>query len=591
VQELSGRIVQKRDIGYEIPGLKRGESLYVYAEGTSGNLDPLIVLLKPGLDIETVRQSLAAVKQTASHGRDPLSSVREVLDDSSLVWSDDFKGKHEAAFELAVPADGDYQLLLMGTPAHETFGDYRLFIGIDAPEVLEGEASERTETLARLSDAIPQYSRAVEEVRGVLSAHNPFRFYNLKDSDAGDTLYVYIEATSGKLKPVVTLYDFGDKPLAHANFAGTEGHASLKYTFSHDALNYRIRVSGKGPDAKTIPTGDFRLLVGVNTPEVLKGNAASTQQTVLKRPMPVKIGIKLEQITDVDQKAENYTAVVFLTLQWQDPNLAFRTTSEQRIKFFAGDGFGRALSGSGTFWPEFLLFNQQGRRAVKDRAVGVFPDGSVLYGEHFTVTLQAPDFDFRLYPFDSQRFFIRVDLLLPEWIYVFEELESFSGIGDRLGEEEWVISEVNTHLGEATIVQRPTSSFSLSFEAHRHLNYYVLRIFLPILIIITISWLIFFLRDYGKRVDAASANLLLFIAFNFTISNDLPRLGYLTFLDMVLVSTFSVTGLVLVLAVFLRRMVDDGREAMVKRIDRYVISLYPVAYCIALGVVVVLLFG
>jgi hypothetical protein len=53
-------------------------------------------------------------------------------------------------------------------------------------------------------------------------------------------------------------------------------------------------------------------------------------------------------------------------------------------------------------------------------------------------------------------------------------------------------------------------------------------------------------------VDVASGNLLLFIAFNFTISNDLPRLGYLTLMDSILASTFVVTSLVVVFNGYLK---------------------------------------
>ena len=85
-----------------------------------------------------------------------------------------------------------------------------------------------------------------------------------------------------------------------------------------------------------------------------------------------------------------------------------------------------------------------------------------------------------------------------------------------------------------------------------------------------------------------SANLLLFIAFNFTISNDLPRLGYLTLIDMFLVSTFVVTALVLVLAVYLRRRELDGRIEHVQKVDQYVLMFYPITYLIAAGLVFLL---
>lgn len=56
--------------------------------------------------------------------------------------------------------------------------------------------------------------------------------------------------------------------------------------------------------------------------------------------------------------------------------------------------------------------------------------------ERFSVTLQAPDFNFRQYPFDKQKFFIHLDLLMPKSFYIFEPADEYSGMGDELGEEE-----------------------------------------------------------------------------------------------------------------------------------------------------------
>jgi len=55
-------------------------------------------------------------------------------------------------------------------------------------------------------------------------------------------------------------------------------------------------------------------------------------------------------------------------------------------------------------------------------------------------------------------------------------------------------------------------------------------------------------------------------------------LGYLTFLDTLLISAFLVTAVVLILAVYLRRQDMKGRKAFVAKVDRYVILFYAVAY-------------
>jgi hypothetical protein len=172
-------------------------------------------------------------------------------------------------------------------------------------------------------------------------------------------------------------------------------------------------------------------------------------------------------------------------------------------------------------------------------------------------------------------------MVKPAWDFVFRELEGFSEVGKRLGEEQWLLTGYDTRITtETDAVDFPTSSFTFRFHATRHLDYYMYRIFLPIMIIVLVSWFAFFLRDYGKRVDVAGANLLLFIAFNFTISNDLPRLGYLTFLDTFLLTAFVITSLVFLLAVYMKRMETDGKMALTHRIDGFVVWLYPLAYLV-----------
>jgi hypothetical protein len=99
-----------------------------------------------------------------------------------------------------------------------------------------------------------------------------------------------------------------------------------------------------------------------------------------------------------------------------------------------------------------------------------------------------------------------------------------------------------------------------------------------------VSWATFFLEDYRKRIDYGAANLLIFVAFNFAISGELPRLGYMTFLDFILVSIFIITGLIIVFNVGLARLEIAGRKELAERIDSYALKwIYPLSYVVVLS--------
>lgn len=584
VQDVTGHLEENENSLFSLSGLLKGDMLYVYAKGTSGNFDPMLMLLKPGTDFDKLKEVfISQLKGAITEGEDPLAVSGELLQKYSLAWNDDMDGRYDSFLRFKIPADGNYTLLVRGALGHRCFGNYRLLVGLNAPQVLTGKASPIGERFVRMNRITSLVGVGIEEIRGTLTRK---KYIRLTGIDAGDILYVYVEATSGDLKPIVTLYDFGGKALAIANFTGGKTTAALKYKFPRFMKNCRITISGTLRD-KTVTTGDYRALIGINSPEILTGKGETGGNPVLEKPIPVKIGIKMQQISSVDQKSENFGVVATLMMKWEDPALAFRPDAIQdRSLVYTREAFTRKIDEQGNIWPEFSIYNQQGNRWVQNSIISVFADGRALYLERFSVTLQAPDFNFRKFPFDKQDFFIRVDSIFPSWFFVFENPENFSEIGKQLGEEEWIVTGFDTTVDKAEMAGRPVSRFNFHFQAKRHLTYYVFRIFLPLLIIIVVSWVIFFLKDYTKRVDASGANLLLFIAFNFAISNDLPRLGYMTFLDMLMAAVFVVTALMLILAVVLRRLVGDGKESLVDRIDRYVVWFYPFAYVVGLLIVV-----
>ncbi len=120
---------------------------------------------------------------------------------------------------------------------------------------------------------------------------------------------------------------------------------------------------------------------------------------------------------------------------------------------------------------------------------------------------------------------------------------------------------------------------ALGFQGRRHIMCYVIRIMLPMLVLVVVSWAVFFLDEYRKRIEIAGANLLMFIAFNWVISDDLPKLGYLTFLDFILQWMFVVSGAIVVFSVVLSRLKWSGREVMARRLVNYAVKwVYPLGY-------------
>jgi hypothetical protein len=573
---------------YNFSNLQKGDTIYVNMERISGNLDPILGITKDRDDFISFEDFyIHQIPESLEKGLDFTEIFPDFANEFFIAWDDNGGKFSDSSLTYQVQEEGDYQLVVSGSyyqlrrdnRYYSTFGKYRLSIGVNAPEVLTGEAKSTKQTVI---SPVGKFHNRVQEINGEITGDRKYIEFPLRILDEGDTLYVYVEKTSGDLKPTVKLRDYGNRLLSFDNISGEDKNATLQYTLKEEGKNYTLVVRGDS-EGEVITEGKFRILIGTNAPEVLTGKSDTRGRPIISEPIEVNVSLLIDQITSIDQRKESFTVVGYLVLKWVDPGFAYNPDSCKCNEMdYTSEQFDQYIKKNHLDWPRFLILNQQGKRFIQEDNFRVYPDGGVSYFERFTVTLQAPDFDFRRFPFDPQQFFFKLLLFTPIDFYVFKPNKELPAIGDKLGEEEWLIYDYHSVVKTKTY-NKTFSEYTLQIDANRHVDYYMFRIFIPLLLIIIVSWGTLFMRDYSNRISVSVAVLLIFVAFNFTIGSDLPRLGYMTFMDGILFAAFLITALTVLFNVFLRRMETTGKMELADTLDRYITIAYPIIYLLIIG--------
>ena len=587
VQELYGSLAPGQSDIYRLSGLKKGQVLEAFMENISGNLDPILSILPDdgnlSAKLDSFRKDVADLVATSPQ---PLLDLPALRDQYALAWDDDGGPGYASALQFIVPQDGDYFLIAassLSAAGRSTAGDYRILLGLDAPQVLQGTAKPTGAVIAFQDQAVLN-SQLIQDYHGSLNTDKPAILLNLSDLNPGDTLYVQLKATSGDLKPIILLRDYGKKPLRVANLNGQSAIAAFEQAFPEGGTNYTLDIRAAAPNGQAT-SGDFTLQVGVNAPEVLNGQAEANSESLLKLAIPVMVGLKLQQIINIDQPNEIMNDVGTLKLEWTDPALAFNPDDcDCTSRLYTENSYNKFLEDVKGNWPDFTLFNQQGNRWSQNRLIEIESNGHVTYLERFSTNLQV-NFDWTAFPFDTQDFYIKFDMLYPEEQYIFAPMQGFSEIDPDHGEDEFILTDFDTQITtEVSSTQAPISRFTFHFSAPRHLDYYIFRLMVPILLIISVSYITFFLKDYTKRIEIATGNLLLFIAFSFSLGDNYPRMGYLTFLDAIMAITFVINTAVVALNVYFKYLEQNGQVEKADRLEAPFNYIYPIAYLVAFGV-------
>src|SRR5205085_10621636 len=100
---------------------------------------------------------------------------------------------------------------------------------------------------------------------------------------------------------------------------------------------------------------------------------------------------------------------------------------------------------------------------------------------------------------------------------------------------DWTIEKWETRpLAYALTPGLQYSGYAFEFTASRNVQHYILKVILPLVLIVIMSWAVFWIDpiNASSQVSIAMTSMLTLIAYRFAIDSQLPLLPYMTRMDL-----------------------------------------------------------
>ena len=111
---------------------------------------------------------------------------------------------------------------------------------------------------------------------------------------------------------------------------------------------------------------------------------------------------------------------------------------------------------------------------------------------------------------------------------------------DKILEWKIVDTNINNYYEYEKIYDVHSQGIEIAIEIERNYQYYLFKVVLPIILILLVSWSVFWIhpRELESKLTITIVCLLSLIAYNFVIDKDLPKLSYLTILDYIVLLSY-----------------------------------------------------
>nr|XP_016931338.2 pH-sensitive chloride channel 2 [Drosophila suzukii] len=272
-------------------------------------------------------------------------------------------------------------------------------------------------------------------------------------------------------------------------------------------------------------------------------------------PMDIYARFYIYVMKNLDSSDLQFMVQGLLQLRYLDPRLAFSSYLPNRRQPIMGEADLKKL-----LWvPHIFLTNEEASSVLgtsaKDELTTIYPNGTVLTSTRLQATLYCW-MNFQKFPFDEQK----CTTILESWMYnttlvelhwetnnpvSFDkqlQLTEYNLIGSLYNESIRVSN--GSYMTHGSL-EGNYSIISFTVLLTREVGYYVIDYFLPSIMIVTISWVSFWLQadQTPARTTLGCTTLLSFITLSLSQENDLMKVSYVTMSEVwFLVCTIFIFG-------------------------------------------------
>jgi len=302
------------------------------------------------------------------------------------------------------------------------------------------------------------------------------------------------------------------------------------------------------------------------------------------QPVVVYPAFQLLAIHNIDDEAETLEFSGVLTLVWRDPRQAFDpAVAGVEEKFYHGEYQFNELSPC--WYPQVVLGNSAGVNDLQGVLLRVKPDGTSILTQTIHAVTRSR-MNLRRYPFDHQR------MEAVFWVLGFDDTEVMlaSDAQTALAElsktqvPQWDLTRLLASTRSAVLMDpgngRQASVFVLTFELSRRSFFMVRLVILPLVLIVILSWSVFWMdrSSLGDRMSVSFVGILTAVAYQAMVSDIMPQIAYLTFMNAFLSFSFLVMCATAVVNLAVGECDRHGDPQRGDRVDRGCRWMFPLAY-------------